>query len=138
MTAILPRKGYCFWFAVFLFLPACLEEARLNQDICVLYHIHKIKSLSMIRLPEDYRIKSFDVLDDHSSYEVRFRLDYHKNQIRDLSDRFRQIRRASSGPGWGKYPAGWEFFHQPLLDEQFVLRIDTLAGEVEYSYMLLH
>ncbi len=92
----------------------------------------------MIRLPEDYRIKSFDVLDDHSSYQVRFRLDYLEEQIRDMSERFRKIRRESSSPGWGKYPAGWEFFHQPLLDEQFVLRIDTLAGEVEYSYLFMH
>ena len=92
----------------------------------------------MIRLPEDYRVKSFDVLDDHSSYQVRFRLDYLEEQIRDMSERFRKIRRESSGPGWGKYPSGWEFFHQPLLDEQFILRIDTLAGEVEYSYLLMY
>ncbi|HNR07332.1 MAG TPA: hypothetical protein PKM27_08455 [Saprospiraceae bacterium] len=133
-----PRYEYGLGLTLFLLFTGCVEEARWNQDIFVLYHIHKIKSLSMIRLPEDYRIKSFDVLDDHSSYQVKFRLDYHENQIRDMSDRFRQIRRESSGPGWGKYPAGWEFFHQPLLDEQFILRIDTLAGEVEYSYMLLY
>lgn len=92
----------------------------------------------MIRLPEDYRVRSFDVLDDHSSYQVRFRLDYDEEQIRDMSERFRKIRRESSGPGWGKYPAGWEFFHQPLLDEQFMFRIDTLSKEVEYSYLFMY
>lgn len=92
----------------------------------------------MIDIPDGYKLKSYQESEEASYYEIEFDLSFPAEQIRKMSDQFRIIRRQASGPGWGKHALGWEYFHQPLLDEQFKLRIDTLANRLQYSYFMAY
>ncbi|MDZ4708299.1 MAG: hypothetical protein SH818_07840 [Saprospiraceae bacterium] len=116
----------------------CIHSEFSEQDIIVQYHLEKIKRLSRIDIPDVFRLKSFAQSEEGAYYKIQFQLDFPKEDIREMSEQFRVIRRLSTGPGWGKFPLGWEYFHQPLLDEQFKLRIDTLAQQLEYSYIMAY
>lgn len=116
----------------------CIHSEFSEQDIIVEYHLDKIQKLSRIDIPEGYNLKSFAKTEEGAYYKVQFQLDFPLEDIREMAEQFRIIRRQSTGPGWGKFPLGWEYFHQPLMDEQFKLRIDTLAQQVEYSYIMAY
>jgi len=92
----------------------------------------------MIDIPDEFSLKSYHQSEEGSYYKIQFELSFPPRQIKKMSDQFRIIRRLSNGPGWGKFPLGWEYFHQPLLDEQFNFRIDTLSNSVEYSYIMAY
>lgn len=116
----------------------CIRSEFSEQDIIIEYHLDKIQKLSQIDIPDEFRLKSFARTEEGAFYKVQFQLGFPVEDIRDMSEQFRIIRRLSTGPGWGKFPLGWEYFHQPLMDEQFKLRIDTLARQVEYSYIMAY
>jgi len=121
-----------------LFSMGCIHSEYSDQDIIVSYHLEKIKKLSRINIPDEFKLKSFTQSETGDYYKIQFHLHFPKEDIREMSEQFRMIRRLATGPGWGKFVLGWEYFHQPLPDEQFKLRIDTLALKVEYSYIMAY
>jgi hypothetical protein len=116
----------------------CIHSEFSGQEIIIEYHLDKIQKLSQIDIPDEFRLKSFSQSEEGAYYKVQFQLDFPAEDIRDMSEQFRIIRRNATGPGWGKSPLGWEYYHQPLMDEQFKLKIDTLTQQVEYSYIMAY
>lgn len=132
-----PRLKLSLMTSLILWM-GCMHSEYSGQDIIIQYHLDKIKNLSLIDIPDDYELEYYSQSEEGAYYKIQFQLGFTPDQITDMSDQFRTVRRMSTGPGWGKFPLGWEYFHQPLLDEQFKLRIDTLSNTVEYSYFMAY
>lgn len=108
----------------------------MDQEIYIRYYLDQAKKTSMVNLSDDYRLKSFELMEDRDQYKIQFKLEYPGQSIKAMAAQFKKIRRASNGPGWGKNPIGWEFYKENTLDEQYRFIIDTLSNSLDFSYVL--
>lgn len=116
---------------LFLLFAHCTH--RLSSDEIIgglIYHINKESNLSISPGYED--VLSYSRLIQNEHYNVRFHLKYPHTQIQNMANNFFHLRRNSTGPGYGKFPSGWEYYSE--YDGKLKVIIDTVTDQVKVEH----
>lgn len=116
----------------FIFI-AC-NKTSLDQHDIVNSLISRISGLSKLDIQYDYFIEDFILQNEHDQLAVSSVIVLDKKEIELLSANFKKMRRNADGPGYGKYPSGWEYYARPNDREQYKMIIDTFTNQLKISH----
>ncbi|MEP7323939.1 MAG: hypothetical protein ABI761_18570, partial [Saprospiraceae bacterium] len=89
-------------------------------------------------IPEDYTILQAENMNSKDQDLLVARIAMNKSNVEHLSNQFRDLRRRSSGPGYGKIPGGWEYYFEMKDQQQYKMIIDTLNNQLILSRRILY
>jgi hypothetical protein len=130
-------KRYFLFFLITSGFSACQKSAFEPKD-AVQYLVNKVSVLATLSIPEDYTILQTETINSKEQDLLVARIALNKSNMESLSDRFRYLRRHSSGPGYGKTVGGWEYYIELKDQQQFKMIIDTLNNQLIISHRILY
>ena len=114
------------------------QKSGLEPKDAVQYLVHKINSLTTLQIPDEYTILQAETMNTKEQDLMFARVSLTKTDIVNLAEKFRYLRRHTSGPGFGRIPGGWEFYHEIKGQEQYKMFIDTLNNQLIIQHRILY
>ncbi|MEO5582112.1 MAG: hypothetical protein ABIR66_05440 [Saprospiraceae bacterium] len=130
-------KRYFIFFIIACGLIAC-QKSGLEPKDTVQYLVNKINALAALSIPEDYTILKAENMNSKEQDLLVARIAMNKSNIEHLSNQFRDLRKHSSGPGYGKIQVGWEYYFEMKDQQQYKMIIDTFNNQLILSHRILY